>query len=126
MKGYTLGKDYIRKEVEVEKINGSCLKSMYDILNCDTVNVREFEVEGKYYDIWFDDEFLLKERNNVATFLIDYGMYGKDIICGNWLIIKSDEHGECTGLNEEDMEILRRYTELNAMELRKYVYNMRK
>ena len=43
------------KQLDSEKT----LADMRHIIDCDLVTCTEIEVEGKYYDVWSDDEALL-------------------------------------------------------------------
>lgn len=58
---------------------------------------REFELNGKLFDVWFDDEFLLHDPV-VPTALLPNG----DLLCGNLVFAKSDEEGNTVGLTDDE------------------------
>ena len=47
------------------------LKDLYRILNCELVTCTEIEVNGKFFDVWSDDEALLKEKAVPNLFIDD-------------------------------------------------------
>ena len=59
---------------------------MYKIIGCETVDILEIEAAGKFYDVYFDDEFLLKD-NPVPTLYLD----NENVLCGNLVFTMSDE-----------------------------------
>lgn len=107
---------------EIDKENS--LQAMYHLLHCDLVDVREItviddETGKKYiYDIWFDEEFLLKSRP-VATFLLGNLANRESCypICGSWLIAKHDKEGATCGLSDKDIERIWCYTDINSIQL---------
>jgi len=38
------------------------LQDLYKVLNCELVTCTEIEVNGKLFDVWSDDEALLKDK----------------------------------------------------------------
>lgn len=80
------------------------LQSMYKILNCDCVTCTEIDVDDHFYDVWSDDEALLK-NNAIPTLYIN----DNTVIFGNLLFAKSDKNGKMLGLTESDMQRIRAY-----------------
>ena len=77
------------------------LKDLYKILNCDLVTCVEIEVGGKFFDVWADDEALLKD-NPVPNLYVD----DKLIIFGAVAFAKTGEDGELVGLDSDDIHLL--------------------
>lgn len=85
------------------------LKDMYRIIDCRCVDIRQVEIKGNYYDVWFDDEFLLTDKPPIPTLLLPYDT----LICGNVLFAKSNEEGETIGLSYADVEIINNFVTEN-------------
>ena len=90
------------KQLDSEKT----LADMRHIIDCDLVTCTEIEVEGKYYDVWSDDEALLCD-NPVPNLYVSDGL----IIFGNLLFAKSDDDGETIGLSIDDIRLLKKYSQ---------------
>ena len=74
-------------------------KSMYPILNCETFGIPTRFINGKPYDIYLDDEGLLKGRpvNAAST-------DGVEILVGNLFFCKHDDEGHIASLSEDDVK----------------------
>ena len=90
------------KQLDSEKM----LRDMRQIIDCDLITCTEIEVEGKYYDVWSDDEALLK-LNPVPNLYVCDGL----IIFGNLLFAKSDDNGQTIGLSVDDIRLLKKYSQ---------------
>ena len=90
------------KQLDSEKT----LADMRRIIDCELVTCTEIEVEGKYYDVWSDDEALLCD-NPVPNLYVCEGL----IIFGNLLFAKSDNDGETIGLSIDDIRLLKKYSQ---------------
>ena len=77
------------------------LHDLYNVLNCDLVSCTEIEVEGKLFDVWSDDEALLKD-NPVPNLYVDDDL----IIFGSVAFAKTDEDGEMVGLDSDEIHLL--------------------
>lgn len=75
------------------------LEGMYKIIGCRCVDVREVEIDGTVFDVWFDDEFLLSGEPQIPSLLLPY----ETVICGTVLFAKSNEDGETIGLNNDEI-----------------------
>lgn len=85
------------------------LHEMYRLLACELVDVITFESEGVAYDIWFDEEFLLKNRPVPTLIIGEPKKNAFTLICGNVLIAKCNEDGEMEGLNTADIARVKRW-----------------
>ena len=91
----------------VKQLNSKkTLADMRHIINCELVTCTEIEVEGKYFDVWSDDEALLCD-NPVPNLYVCDGL----IIFGNLLFAKSDDDGETIGLSVDDIRLLKKYSQ---------------
>ena len=77
------------------------LKDLYRILNCELVTCTEIEVNGKFFDVWSDDEALLKD-NPAPNLYIDDEL----IIFGSVAFAKADDEGKLAGLSREEVHLL--------------------
>ena len=77
------------------------LHDLYKTLNCDLVTCTEIEVEGKLFDVWSDDEALLKDKP-VPNLYIDDNL----IIFGSIAFAKVDDDGNLIGLNSDEVHPL--------------------
>ena len=77
------------------------LKDLYRILNCELVTCTEIEVNGKLFDVYADDEALLKS-NPVPNLYIEDDL----IIFGSVAFAKADEDGNLVGLSSEEVHLL--------------------
>lgn len=99
---------------------GNFLEEAYKIIGCRCVDCRSFEYNGIYYDVWFDDEFLLKNGPLYPTLFL-----GKlkpnyfDVICGNFIIAKCNEEGETIGISTNEVSELGNFMEDSIEKLNK-------
>ena len=77
------------------------LQDLYKVLNCELVTCTEIEVKGKLFDVWSDDEALLKNKP-VPNLYIDDDL----IIFGSVAFAQSDEDGNLVGINRSDVPLL--------------------
>ena len=77
------------------------LKDLYRVLNCDLVTCTEIAVNGKLFDVYSDDEALLK-ANPVPNLYIEDDL----IIFGSVAFAKADEEGKLVGLNHAEVNRL--------------------
>ena len=77
------------------------LKDLYRILNCDLVTCIEIEVNGNLFDVYSDDEALLK-NSPVPNLYINDDL----IIFGSVAFAKADDDGKLVGLSRHDVHLL--------------------
>ena len=77
------------------------LNDLYKILNCELVTCVEIEVGGKFFDVWADDEALLKDKP-VPNLYVDDEL----IFFGSVAFAKTDEDGELVGLDSDEIHLL--------------------
>ncbi len=85
------------------------LREMYKIIGCSCVTCTAIEINGKKYDVWSDDEALLKS-NPVPNLCIDDDI----VIFGNLLIAKSNEEGKMVGLDKGEPQLLYAFAQISA------------
>ena len=77
------------------------LQDLYRVLNCELVTCTEIEVNGNLFNVWSDDEALLKDKP-VPNLYIDDDL----IIFGSGAFAKADDEGELVGLSRDDVHLL--------------------
>lgn len=78
------------------------LHRMYEILNCEHVEIVERKFGKHYLDIVCDDEGLFKEERIVSVFTQDQGQTVEQIV-GNVFICSHDEEGNLISLTNEQI-----------------------
>lgn len=91
------------------------LNEMYKIIGCELVDIVEIEVKGKFYDIYCDDEFLLKEKP-IPTLYLD----NETALCGNLVFTTHDKDGKIAEVTDEDIKNLKEYILVQALKLHLY------
>ena len=96
------------------------LKDLYKILNCQLVTCTEIEVNGKLFDVWSDDEALLKDRPAPNLYIDD-----DLIIFGSVAFAKTDDDGNLAGLSRDDVHLLWDFAIVQFAKLLKFLKNRR-
>ena len=96
------------------------IKDLYKIINCDCVTCTQIEVNGKLFDVWSDDEALLKS-NPAPNLYIDDDL----IIFGSVVFAKSDEEGSFVGLEREEVHLLWHFAQAQFPKLLNFLKNRR-
>lgn len=96
------------------------LKDLYRILNCQLVTCTEIEVNGKLFDVYSDDEALLKEKPAPNLYIDD-----DLIIFGSIAFAKADEEGKLVGLSHEDVQLLWNFALTQFPKLLNFLKNRR-
>ncbi len=78
-------------------------KSLYPLLNCRVFTIATRKIGGKYFDIYLDDEGLLKDGNIVSAISID----NSEVLVGNILVVKHDDDGGIVGLDKDEMKFVK-------------------
>lgn len=92
------------------------LSEMYKIIGCDLVEIVQIEVGGKYFDVYCDEEFLLKAKPVPTLFLDD-----EQVLCGNLIFTTCDTNGKVDEVSEEDIDKLIDFILIQAVKLRIYL-----
>lgn len=91
----------------VDKANG--IQDYYDLLNCSLFDIACRKIGENYYDIYCDDEGLLKCNPIVSAVSSD----GEPMLVGNLFVAKTNDEGETISLNEDELsEVLENVTPL--------------
>lgn len=83
-------------------LSDNILQDLYKILNCELVTCAEIEVNENLFDVYSDDEALLK-NSPVPNLYIDDDL----IIFGSVAFAKADEEGKLVGLSQDEIHMLR-------------------
>ena len=96
------------------------LQDLYRILNCELVTCTEIEVNGKFFDVYSDDEALLKDKPAPNLYIDD-----DLIIFGSVAFAKTDEEGKLVGLSHDDVQLLWNFACLQFPKLLNFLKNRR-
>ena len=96
------------------------LHDLYRVLNCQLVTCTEIEVNGKLFDVWSDDEALLKDKPAPNLYIDD-----DLIIFGSVAFAKTDEEGKLVGLSHDDVQLLWNFACLQFPKLLNFLKNRR-
>lgn len=96
------------------------LHDLYKILNCQPVTCTEIEVNGKLFDVYSDDEALLKEKPAPNLYIDD-----DLIIFGSIAFSKADEEGKLVGLSHDDVQLLWNFALTQFPKLLNFLKNRR-
>ena len=97
------------------------LHDLYRILNCQLVTCTEIEINGKFFDVWSDDEALLKS-NPAPNLYIDDDL----IIFGSVAFAKSNEDGKLVGLERDDVHLLWNFAQAQFPKLLDFIARQRR
>ena len=97
------------------------LKDLYRILNCELVTCTEIEVNGKLFDVWSDDEALLKDKPAPNLYIDD-----DLIIFGSVVFAKSDEDGGFVELEREEVHLLWNFAQIQFPKLLNFLERQRR
>lgn len=87
----------------IAEIDGT-LNSIYQILKCDTFNIATRRIGENYYDIYCDDEGLLKCNPVVSAMFSNH----QPMLVGNLFVTKTNDEGETISLTDEEIEEVKR------------------
>lgn len=87
------------KEVEIE----DSLKTYYDLIDCDTIDITERKIGDRWYSIVVDDEGLLSMNPVVSA----YSENMEPVLVGNLVFCGADDDGYLTSLSPEDIANLK-------------------
>lgn len=110
--------DWEKKKVNVtiEDFKGSdeSLDQFYELIGCERVDYIEITLDNDKYDLWCDDEFLLKQEENPGLAWFDQSANAENpvVILGNAVITKSNDEGETIGMTYGEASfVAMKYTE---------------
>ena len=99
--------------VDVNDDEDGQLQQFYKYIGCDTVDMLEVSIGGRKFDIIVDDEGCYK------LFAIpSFSMSDGAVFFGNVLFEHRDAEGRTTGLDNDDLDILRRAVRESVKRLR--------
>lgn len=96
--------DVYKEKVGIGNIEAN-LDCYYRLLDCTSIDIVTRKIGGKWFDIVCDDEGLFREPQKVSAI----NDMGEPMLVGNLLFFHNDGEGNLTGLEDEDIEHLKRY-----------------
>lgn len=110
------------REVKMSDSNSvERMKEYYRLLDCRCIDIREVEINGKYFDLIVDDEGMLTERP-IPTFYVEED---KVVLFGNILFAHCNEDGEIIGLENSELPMLANYVGENLKKLQNFLVSVR-
>jgi len=101
--------DVKNRTTVVYTVNSGSLEEYYNILNCTTFDIASRRIGSSYYDIYCDDEGLLKCNPVVSAVSEDR----QPMLVGNLFVTKTNDEGETISLTAEEIsEVLHNVTNL--------------
>lgn len=77
-------------------------RSIYELLNCTTFTIATRRFGNYVFDIYLDDEGLLKQDQTVTGISTDM----REMLVGNLFIVSHDDNGEVVGLTDDQIRYL--------------------
>ena len=96
------------------------LQDLYKVLNCDMITCTKIKVNGKHFDVYSDDEALLKDKPAPNLYIDD-----DLIIFGSVAFAKADDDGNLAGLSSDDVHLLWDFAIVQFAKLLKFLKNRR-
>jgi len=78
------------------------LEDFYRVLECDCFDIATRKIGGKYFDIYVDDEGLLKDNPRPSAITPDKEV----MLVGNLFICSSNEEGETISISDDDCGLI--------------------
>lgn len=111
----------IEEETEIIKLHkNETLKEFYKYIQCDCVDIVEIYIDGEYFDIWVDDDGLLKERP-IPNLYMNINGY-EQILFGNLIFTRTNENGETIGLTDSQIKKVMLYIDEQKPKLLKWIF----
>ena len=95
------------------------LNEYYHYINCRCIDMQEITINDHYYDIIFDDEFLLMEKPLPTLYVNEH-----TVIFNNVLFARHDGYGNTIGLDDDDIQRICDWLEGNEKRLRQWLFKM--
>lgn len=89
----------------VYELEVNSYKDYYPLLKCDTFDIQSRIFNGKYLDIYCDDEGLFKENNEIAIVTTREDTIVEKIV-GNVFIVSHNDEGETISLTDEEIKLV--------------------
>lgn len=101
------------------------LDQLYKLIGCERVDYVEITLDNDQYDLWCDDEFLLKQEEEVlglAWYDQSHSTANPTVILGNAVITHTNDEGETTGMSYEEASfVAMKYAEYMTENLPKFI-----
>jgi len=94
------------------------LDALYDILNCDLIDITCLTLGKKEFCVIVDDEGLLKDAPKISA----VSKTGKPLLVGNLLIVSADGGEEFASLLPEDIPLIEQHIRFIATQQHPYPY----
>lgn len=103
IKGILITPNNKNTKPRVYELEVNSYKDYYPLLNCDTFDIQPRKFNGKWLDIYCDDEGLFKENNQVAIVTTSGDRIVEQIV-GNVFITSHNDNGDTISLTEDEIK----------------------
>lgn len=79
------------------------LEDFYNHIGCSCIDVARRKIADRWFDMWVDDEGLLKDDQIVTACDIN----GHPMLVGGLIIANHDRAGNTTSLSDDDIELIK-------------------
>ena len=117
MQNESIDKPTLVKTVDIN--DDDHLTDYYHYLNCHQIDMQEITINDHYYDIIFDDEFLLMEKPLPTLYVNEH-----TVIFNNVLFARHDDEGATIGLNDDDIQQICDWLGDNERKIRQWLYKI--
>lgn len=100
----TLLLDVYKEEVKIIDIEAN-LDEYYRALDCTVIDIVERRIGKKWFDVMCDEEGLFREPQKISAI----NDMGQPMLVGNLMFFHNDGEGNLTGLEDSDIEHLKKY-----------------
>jgi len=87
--------------IQMYKLDYESYKSLYPVINCELFDIPTRYIKGKPFDIYLDDEGLLKGKPIVAA-----SNDGLEVLVGNLFFCKHNDDGGIESLSDEEVALI--------------------
>jgi len=103
IKGILITPNQKNTKPRIYELEVNSYKDYYPLLECDTFDIQSRNFNGKYLDIYCDDEGLFKKDNQVAIVTMSEDKIVEQIV-GNVFITSHDNKGNTISLTEDEIK----------------------
>lgn len=90
-------------EDRIQEVECNELDDYYKYLRCDCFDIARRKLDNKYFDIFVDDEGLLKDDPIVSAITIKR----EPMLVGNLIFANHDGQGNTVSLSDEDIKLIK-------------------
>lgn len=105
--------DVVKNEIKEVHINGGDIHWYHEYIDCRCFDITQRKIGGRYFDIFCDDEGLLKDPQPPLSAINTKTK--EPMLVGNLIIANHDRAGETTDLSDEDIKLIKKHIVMLTM-----------